>query len=108
MVRKLLAGAIALAVIVAFTAVNVDAGRGPGKANSNSKVTKAGCPYGNTPGTGQGKGYGPGDGTCTQNIPPRDGTGHGAVAQGKGKVNNPNCDSTGPKGQTKGKRGNKP
>jgi hypothetical protein len=108
MVRKILAGAVALAVVLAFTASTVEARHGNAKGNTVSKMGTSTCPFGNTPGSGLGKGYGPGDGTCTQNTPPRDGTGFGAIQQGKGKTNSPTCDGTGPKGQVKGKRGVKP
>lgn len=48
---------------------------------------------------GKGKGKGPADGTGNQGLGPRDGTGFGT-----GSCTGV-CDGTGPKGQTKGKKG---
>lgn len=110
--RKTFAIAVALITLFAFTASTVEArhGRGTGNANCQQvqKVGQVGCPFGNTPGSGMSKGFAPGDGTGNQGTQPHDGSGYGAQKQGKGKANNPNCDGTGPKGQTNGKRGSKP
>ncbi len=110
--RRTFAVAVALITLIAFTASTVEARNGRGKRNDNCKqiqnVGKAGCPFGNTPGKGLAKGHGPGDGTGPQCTQPRDGTGFGAQRQGKGKLNNPNCDGTGPTGNTRGRSTVKP
>jgi hypothetical protein len=110
--RKTFAIAIALITLVAFTASAVEARHGKSAGNSNcnrtQSVGKAGCPFGNTPGSGLSKGFGPGDSTGNNGTQPRDGSGFGAKAQGKGKANNPNCDGTGPKGSAKGRKSTQP
>ena len=114
MLKKTLTILIALIWVGMLVAAPVDAGKGKQKRGTNrtpsvetQKPTQKGvCPYGNTPcarqGAGRASGYGPGDSSGNDGSGPKDGTGYGAVKQGKGATN-PNCDGTGPKGAAKQK-----
>jgi len=108
---------ILIAVLFAGTLFAGDAlgGKGRSKASkgkvSTVQTTKGQnngvCPFGHTPGTGKAtvsgqlNRFGSCDGNGTSRNHPQDGTGNGAIKQGKGSTNNTNCDDEGPKGRTK-------
>ena len=107
MIKKITTATVAILFLGLLLAVPTEAQRGnrQGRVVAQSttvktQVPRGTCPFGYTPGTGgalkQGperawtRGLGPRDGSGIDRVRPRDGTGYGAVGQGRGWVNNPN------------------
>lgn len=117
MTQKITTILIAVLFVGAMFAGDALAGQKRAKTGSGTRTTvqtnkgqnNGVCPNGNTPGTGkstmagQTKRFGPGNGTGNGDTAPQDGTGFGAITQGKGSTNNPDCDGDGPKGSSKRK-----